>query len=223
VAGVGWKARTYKDPSFCLFDRTSLGITRLTTTTSTITRVEIDYQNATNVNNPFLRLYATTSTTGDDLPNIVPPSIIFNDASPPSGAGTYVWTGSVGMTAPGLRLRWTTHHTGAGGGVTISRVRFEGTGANPFTGAGKPFHADAFYYNIDTDPATPWANAGGFYINTTPALAAPPEPYNENGEYVFTRLGTGAIVTFKYDMPSFVFNRKPVPFFITICGPGAGL
>jgi hypothetical protein len=28
---------------------------------------------------------------------------------------------------------------------------------------------------------------------------------------------------FKYDVPSWVFNRKPVPFFITICGPGAGV
>jgi len=223
VAGGGWKARTYKRPNLCVFDRTSLGITRLTTTTSTITRVEIDYQSAVNVSDQFLRLYATTSTTGDDEPNIVPPSTVFSEYNPPSNSGTYIWEGSKAMTVPGLRLRWTTRSFGAGGGVTISRIKFEGTGVNPFTGAGKPFHADAFYYNIDTDPATPWANAGGFYINSTPALPTPPEPYNENGEYVFTRLGAGAIVTFKYNLPSFVFNRKPVPFFITVCGPGAGI
>jgi hypothetical protein len=111
----------------------------------------------------------------------------------------------------------------SGGGVTISRVKFQGTGVNPFTGAGKPFHADAFYYNIDADSATPWAGSGGLCIDGIPALSVPPQPYNENGEYVFTYTGIGLSITFTYEVPSFVFNRKPVPFFITICGPGAGL
>jgi hypothetical protein len=221
-AGVGWKAVTYKSPSLCVFDRTSLGIVRLTTTTSTITRVEIDYQNAVNVNS-FLRLYATTATSGSDLPNTVPPSIVFNDANPPSGAGTYIWTGSVTMTQPGLRLRWTTHHTGAGGGVTISRVKFEGTGVNPFTGVqdSTPLYADAFYtFNASGgNPAISQPTRGLKLDGVFPPTPA----YNPNHTYTLSLIGDGTSLQTEYVDSAYSDNSASY-LYVQICATdGSGV
>lgn len=108
--------------------------------------------------------------------------------------------------------------------VYLRRLRIfsdvEPTWGATFEPAGGAIDADAFYRDLDTPSPVAWAGLGGLYINSAPALTAPPQPLNPNHEYTFQYTGIGMPLTFTYAMPA-PARARAVPFFITICGPGA--
>ena len=134
-------------------------------------------------------------------------------------SGLTRWARDVNHTTRRLRLSATGMQ-----GLFVRRLRIfsdvQPSWGAVFEPAGGEIEADAFYRDIDSSAIAAWGGAGGLFINGSPALSAPPEPFNPNSEYTFTITGTGTAANFFYQMPARQ-RARAIPFFIKICGPGA--
>lgn len=136
-------------------------------------------------------------------------------------SGLSIWAQNTSEPMRRLRVRVNS----VPGGVFLRRLRIftdaEPTWGATFVPAGGEIEADAFYRDIDSPSVVAWAGTGGLFINSAPALPAPPQPLNPTHEYTFTRIGAGAQLDLAYVVPNRSLARA-VPFFVQICGLGAG-
>jgi len=195
------------------------------TAPATFTSIEFDYADVVlGTGVTFLQVFATPTSVGATTPI----NLIVQETPPPTGTGTFTWTGLSTVIYARLRARlWVSELSAGSGFGRITGIRFNGIGVNPFTAVDTPSNVaiDPFYwyYNLNPDGLAELTPSGyGLYVDNVRII--PTFPFSPNHEYSFAFTGTGNPVLFKWgdgSLPPYP-DITPTPLLLTVCGTGAG-
>ena len=181
----------------------------------TVTTVQVDYNTSAGADNLAVR-YQTAAEVGSSEGNTAQ-----NAFSGTAASGDNTLEVNLTFATQG-RIRVDLNQEGADVTLTFRRARLFGVGTPP-TGATvfAAQRADAFYYNYQNNDGEALLLPGGSGVLQDNFNISVPQPYNPNHEYTYEHTGVGLPIAFRFVGLS---GETPsnTPFFVTICGAGAG-